>query len=131
MADYGRGTAGIGYDPTSGATYVRNVLERKKEIELKERLEWTLGLTFLFAAVLLYGLASVMQKFLYNGEDLGSPFFLTYVTTGIFVLFIPFNEFNVRMGYTKRARTGYSEGFWNRWRKMQKSWGGYVIDCVD
>jgi len=70
----------------------------------QKKKNWTLGIIYLGISTLLWGCASVLQKFIYNKEGLNSPFFLTYITTSIFILFLPIHEFSVRMRYCKRAR---------------------------
>lgn len=117
---------GIGFDPTAadgGGRTLERVAGGAKE---DKPANWTYGIMLLVAAVIFMNLAHVAQKYMYNGEGLSSPFLLTYMTTLTFCLFIPIAEFRVRMGWTKRARTGFYEGFWNRWRAIQRGISGYI-----
>ncbi len=94
---------------------------------------WTLGMIFLGIATLLWGGTSVLQKYLYNEEGMNSPFFVTYISTGIFALFLPMNEMMVRFGYQKRARTGFREGFLSWYSGTKRSLHQYssVTWCED
>jgi len=94
----------------------------KKDSRSKAQKNWALGIVFLLCTVLSWGAVSILLKWIYNIQDMQSPFFVTFFTNGVLVIFLPIQEIGVRIGWTDRAHTGFSEGFSQAWLNFKKNW---------
>jgi len=64
-----------------------------------------LGLIFIFLVAIIWSASSIVAQYLYTDLDFDSPFFLTYIGTSLFILFLP-----TRLLYERRRRFC----FWRR-----------------
>jgi len=74
---------------------------------------YTLGLFFILCVSLIWAAASVLVQHLYRDMNFDSPFLLTYISTALFVLWIPTRLILERRGRCKR----FVQRSWKRVRK--------------
>lgn len=63
--------------------------------------KWTLGLMFIFYVTVIWVCASVLTQFIYSDLDFKSPFFITYISSSLFSLYLILWRFHEFMGWIK------------------------------
>lgn len=71
---------------TTIVTYIHGLLFRKKDLTSRQR--WILGLIDLALVVVLWVLLSFLVNTLADDYDYSKPFFLTYINTSLFALYL-------------------------------------------